>query len=47
MRRAGNLVPDDVPVDDDEDMNLIVDTNGFFEREDWMLSHCAPPHAFP
>lgn len=36
---AGNLVPDDVPVDDDEDHNLVVDTNGVFEREDWMLSH--------
>ena len=35
----GNLVPDDVPVDDDEDNNLVVDTNGTFEREDWMLSH--------
>ena len=37
--QIGNLVPDDVPVDDDEDHNLVVDTNGVFEREDWMLSH--------
>ena len=36
---AGNLVPDDVPVDDNEDNNLVVDTNGTFERDDWMLSH--------
>jgi seryl-tRNA synthetase len=32
-------VPDDVPVDDNEDNNLVVDTYGAFEREDWMLSH--------
>ena len=37
--RAGNLVPDSVPVDDDEDHNKIEDTWGEFEREDWMLSH--------
>ena len=37
--KIGNLVPDDVPVDDDEDNNLVVDTWGTFEREDWMLSH--------
>ena len=35
----GNLVPDDVPVDDDEDNNRIESTWGEFEREDWMLSH--------
>ena len=37
--RAGNLVPDSVPIDDNEDNNAVVDTNGTFEREDWMLSH--------
>ena len=37
--QIGNLVPDDVPVSDDEDHNAVVDTNGTFEREDWMLSH--------
>jgi len=37
--QIGNLVPDDVPVDDDEDNNLVVGTNGTFDREDWMLSH--------
>lgn len=37
--KIGNLVPDDVPVDEDEDNNLVVATNGTFEREDWMLSH--------
>lgn len=37
--KIGNLVPDDVPYDDDEDNNLVVGTNGTFEREDWMLSH--------
>ena len=30
MAVSGNLVPDDVPVDDDEDHNLVVDTNGTF-----------------
>ena len=35
----GNLVPDDVPISDDEDNNRVEDTNGAFEREDWMLSH--------
>ena len=39
IHKIGNLVPDDVPVDDDEDNNLVVDTNGAFERQDWMLSH--------
>ena len=38
--QIGNLVPDDVPVSDDEDNNAVVDTNGTFEREGWMLSHC-------
>ena len=37
--KIGNLVPDSVPVDDDEDNNLVVDTYGSFEREEWMLSH--------
>ena len=37
--KIGNLVPDSVPVDDDEDNNAVVDTYGAFEREDWMLSH--------
>jgi len=37
--KIGNLVPDDVPVDDDEDNNLVVATEGAFEREEWMLSH--------
>jgi len=37
--KIGNLVPDDVPVDEDEDNNLVVGTFGTFEREDWMLSH--------
>ena len=32
-------MPDSVPIDDDEDNNLVVDTNGTFDREDWMLSH--------
>lgn len=35
----GNLVPDDVLVDHDEDNNPVVDTYGSFEREDWMASH--------
>ena len=39
LGQIGNLVPDDVPVDDDEDNNLIESTWGDFEREDWMLSH--------
>ena len=37
--RAGNLVPDSVPVDDDEDHNPVVDTYGTFESEDYFLSH--------
>ena len=37
--QIGNLVPDDVPVDDDEDNNKIVDTYGAFEADDWHLSH--------
>jgi len=37
--QIGNLVPDDVPVSDDEDNNRIEATWGQFEREDWMLSH--------
>ena len=36
---AGNLVPDSVPVDDDEDHNPVVDTFGTFESEDYFLSH--------
>ncbi|KAL3906852.1 MAG: hypothetical protein SGPRY_010392, partial [Prymnesium sp.] len=36
---SGNLVPDSVPVDDDEDNNLVVDTYGACDTEDWMLSH--------
>ena len=39
LGQIGNLVPDDVPVDDDEDNNRIESTFGEFEREDWMLSH--------
>lgn len=39
LGQIGNLVPNDVPVDDDEDNNLIESTWGEFEREDWMLSH--------
>ena len=35
----GNLVPDDVPVSDNEDNNRVEDTNGVFESEEWMLSH--------
>lgn len=37
--KIGNLVPDDVPVSDDEANNLRVDQFGEFKREDWMLSH--------
>lgn len=39
LGQIGNLVPDDVPVHDDEDYNRIEATWGEFEREDWMLSH--------
>lgn len=37
--KIGNLVPDDVPVSDDEANNLRVDQYGEFKRKDWMLSH--------
>ena len=36
---AGNLVPADVPVSDDEKNNAQVRKFGEFTREDWMLSH--------
>ena len=39
LSKIGNLVPDDVPIDDDEDNNVVVDTFGSYEREEWMLSH--------
>ncbi|EOD24043.1 Seryl-tRNA synthetase, partial [Emiliania huxleyi CCMP1516] len=37
--KIGNLVPDDVPVHDDEEHNAVVHEFGEFKREDWMLSH--------
>lgn len=37
--KIGNLVPDDVPVSNDEANNAVVDQWGEFTREDWMLSH--------
>jgi hypothetical protein len=37
--KIGNLVPDDVPISDDEANNLRVDQYGEFKREEWMLSH--------
>ena len=37
--QIGNLVPDDVPVFEDEENNVVVDTSGSFDRENWMLSH--------
>jgi len=37
--KIGNLVPNDVPVSNNEDDNLTVATNGEFVREDWMVSH--------
>ena len=37
--KIGNLVPDSVPVSDDEDNNKVEDTWGECNREDWMLSH--------
>ena len=37
--QIGNIVPDDVPVFEDEDNNVVVNTSGSFDREDWMLSH--------
>ena len=44
ISRIGNLVPDDVPVSDDEANNAVVAEwtlkgDGQFTREDWMLSH--------
>ena len=37
--KIGNLVPDDVPVHDDEEHNVVTATSGAFEREEWMVSH--------
>ena len=37
--KIGNLVPDSVPVSDDEANNKVEATHGECNREDWMLSH--------
>jgi len=37
--KIGNLVPDDVPVHDDEEHNEVVESWGEFTREEGMLSH--------
>lgn len=39
LGKIGNLVPDDVPVSDNEENNLRVFQYGEFKREDWMMSH--------
>ncbi len=39
LGKIGNLVPDSVPVSDDESNNLVVDKWGDFARDEWMLSH--------
>jgi len=37
--KIGNLVPDDVPISNDEANNAVVELFGEFKREDWMLTH--------